>query len=432
MSLKIIKFNPLVTRIAVIAVVAAGALFGFRFVSWSFANALAENGLDPKVAESRALAAWLPQISPADPQTHIAAARYFERTFETDDLGRVMVEYEAAAAAGPADYRVWLLLARARDRTGDVSGAEDAYRRAHDLAPNYSAVNWAYGNSLLRHGQPEEGFRLVAAAAAADHQYRAQAAVTALQVFDNDPIKARRALGETPEMDAIFAEVLASQKRFAEAAASWSRIPESERATIFIESGRRLSTSARAANEFRIGALIAADTIPDGSERPETGKLINGGFEQGIKLRDPQPFEWLVAEGTEPQIGLSEGVRRSGRYSLFLTFNSFETANSFRSIAQLVPVEPGGVYDFSGFYRADLTTKAEFRWEIVEALSSRQIAVTEPLGFAGDWTTMKVRFTVPPTTDGIVIRFVRLNCSSGACPVTGRMAFDDLALTRVS
>jgi hypothetical protein len=300
------------------------------------------------------------------------------------------------------------------------------------LAPNYAAVKWAYGNFLLRLGDADRGFRLVAEAAGSDQAYRTPALQTTLQVFEGNPLRARQALGATPEVDAALTEVLAAQQRFPEAAASWARIANNEKFAKFSYSGGRLIAEARAANEFRIAASVAADLTPDGTERPEVGKLVNGGFEGGIKLRDSGPFEWNIAEGAEPRIGLSEGVLRTGRFSLFFTFNSFETANSFRPVTQLVAVEPAAIYEFSGFYRADLKTKAEFRWEITQAASGQQIAVTEPLTFAGDWTTFRVQFSVPATVDGIVVRFIRLNCGTGACPVAGRLVFDDLSLTKVS
>ena len=61
--------------------------------------------------------------------------------------------------------------------------------------------------------------------------------------------------------------------------------------------------------------------------------ISNGSFENGLKLRNAGLFEWQIAEGGEPQIGLSESVKRTGRYSLFLTFNSFQ-AVEFRTVWQ--------------------------------------------------------------------------------------------------
>ena len=58
-----------------------------------------------------------------------------------------------------------------------------------------------------------------------------------------------------------------------------------------------------------------------------------------------------------------------------------------------------------------------------------ELGATPPLELNGDWATMKAKFTVPANTDGIIIRFVRTGCGGGACPVTGKMSFDDLSFT---
>ncbi len=175
---------------------------------------------------------------------------------------------------------------------------------------------------------------------------------------------------------------------------------------------------------------IYGDLMGDAGEKPVTGGITNGGFETPLKIRNPGLFEWQLAEGSQPEIGLSESVKRSGRYSLWLSFDAFE-ASEFCSISQPIAVEPGATYAFEGYYRAEIKSKAAFRWEILDH-DGKSIGATEPLALNGDWASMRATFTVPTGTDGIILRFIRTGCgTTGACPVSGRMSFDDLSLKQL-
>jgi len=103
----------------------------------------------------------------------------------------------------------------------------------------------------------------------------------------------------------------------------------------------------------------------------------------------------------------------------------------FRDISQLVAVEPGARYELELFYRPDLTMKSSLKWQILNAATQAPIAATQPLTLAGDWIRTAVSFSVPSDTDGIVIHLVHDGCTGGACPITGKLVFDDISLRRL-
>ncbi len=427
--MKIIKFEPRFAHIVFIVAAILCVVIAWSFAKWNFANASSMR-IDTTRPESKIIVDWLINAAPDDPQPHYAAAFLYEATFDPDDLTRSLTEYETATALSPNNYVWWLNLGKARDRSGDESGAESAFRKSLELAPTYAAVQWAYGNSLIRHGKTDQGFTLMAKAAAADPQYAGPAASIAMQLFDGNISEVRRALGDSPDTNVAIANNLVNQKLYNEAYEAWSKLTPDDKRIKFKETGQRLQTLFTDAKNFRLAALVKGDLLTDGGERPVIGQISNGGFESGVKLRDAGIFEWQISEGSDPQIGLSEGIKRSGNYSFWMTFNTFEAA-SFRSVSQIVAVVPGAAYEFTVMYRADLKTKAAFRWEIADASTSARIAATEPLALAGDWTTLKVNFTAPANSDGVFIRFVREGCGSGACPVTGKVTFDDLSLRQL-
>ena len=398
-------------------------------MKWNFVNTIAYR-IDPQVPGIERVTDWLAESSPADPQTHLSAALVYERTLDPKDLARSLREYETAAALSPHDYQRWLDVGKARGLNGDVDGAGQAYARAMELAPNYSSVQWAYGNFLLRSGDSERGFVLIGKAAAANADYSRPAIVTALQILDGNIDQMRAALGDNENTNAALAAMMASQNRFDEAADAWSRLAAEKRYDKYRTLGSSLIEQMTRAGKFRAAARMASDLQPNEADRPIIGQVQNGGFENGVKPRNPGLFEWRIAEGTHPQIGLSEGQTHGGRYAVFLLFNTFETA-AFRDVSQTVAVEPGAEYELELFYRSDLKTSAALKWRVVDAGTKLAIADTPAMAQSVDWSSLKVRFNVPATSDGIVIQLARDGCFGPACQMNGKLMFDDFSLKRL-
>ncbi len=427
MSLVLLRTEPRLAKAIFVVLTAASVLLLWFSVRWHFANAVASK-LDEKRPESKLVIDWLIGLGPTDPQTHYSAAAIFEKTFDPNDLQRSLLEYETAAALSPHNYRMWVNLGRARNLNGDVAGTEAAFMTALELAPNYSQVQWAYGNFLIREGRTEEGFRLASMAAEANVDLAQNAVALALQLFDGDISRVRTTLGDGPALNAAMVTSLAAQERFADAVDSWKRLPI-ERRDAFGQLGEKLFEQLLAKNQYRLAAQVLSDLDPEA--KPEVGVVSNSSFENGVKLRGARTFEWQIADGTEPQIALSESQKRTGKFGLLLVFNSFE-ASQFRTFSQTIAVVPDTEYEFEGFYRSDLKTAAVMKLEIAEASTGNVITATNPLALAGDWARVSVRFKVPGATDGITIRLVRENCTGSACRIAGRLSFDDLTIHRIN
>jgi tetratricopeptide (TPR) repeat protein len=425
-ALKIIKINSAPARLALIAVAVAAIVSAWFFGKWNFANAVAER-IDTAQPEAKSVAEWLISLAPNDPQTHFAAGRTFEKTFDPGDLDRSLAEYERAAALSPNHYVMWLNVGKARSLNGDAGGALSAYAQALRLAPNYASVQWAYGNALIRQGRADEGFAMIAKAAAANPDYARTTALTALEMFDGDLTRVRSALGDSDLMSASLAAVLAKQGRFDEAVEIWSRIGDrSAHQKLGISLIEQLAT----ARKYQLAARISAGQQGEGAEKPESGKILNGGFETNIKLRDAGLFEWQIAAGAKPQIGQAEGGAHGGRYSLIFVFDTFATTD-FRSISQIVPVEPGAEYELELFYKSDVKSSASLRWEIADAANLATIAAAPPITPAGEWTSTKVKFAVPAGADAVIVRLGRDGCNGPSCPFSGKVSFDDLSLRKL-
>ena len=427
LPLKIIKTDPRIARTIIVAAAIFFAIVCWFFVKWNFANTIASR-LDTSRPETRILADWLTQTAPDDPQTHYGAALVFEKTFDTEDLKRSLSEYEQAAALSPNNFLMWLPLGKARNLNGDTEGSLAAYRRALDLAPNYSSVQWALGNALVRQGKVDDGIALVGKAASTSKDYSGPAASLAFLLFDGDLAKIRQNLGDNDNTNSALVAILIERGRFDDAVAAWEAIPD--RQINQRQFGTSLAAKLATAKRFRLAAHVLSDLAEAATEKPITGAITNGGFEDGVKLKNAGLFEWQIAEGAQPQIGLAEGQAHSGKYNLWMIFNTFETA-AFRSVAKTVPVEPGAEYEFEVFYRSDMKTAPTLKWEIADASSTFAITSTPAMVPTTEWTSVKTRFITPPGTEAVIIRLARDGCIGPSCPMNGKLSVDDFLLRRL-
>ena len=102
--------------------------------------------------------------------------------------------------------------------------------------------------------------------------------------------------------------------------------------------------------------------------------------------------------------------------------------SEFRQISQTVVVEPGRTYLFEAFYKQELTGAGALRWEILDASENNVLATTDVGANAAGWQPLRAKFTVPQSSDAVIIRLALVNCISSVCPMSGKIWFDDISL----
>jgi len=428
LAVKVFKLKSSLAPVVWLAVALIAIGFAYVCTRSFFLNTLATR-LDLTDPAAGIVVDGLTEADANDPRSHLLAGVYYEKTFDAADLDRSLAEYERAVDLSPSDYTFWLAVAQAKDRLGDADGAEAAFRRSTELAPNYASVQWAFGNFLVRQGRGEEGFPMIAKAAAANPQFAGPAVSVVVQMTGGDIAKTRSLLGTDPGVNAALTSTLASQKRYADAIQTWSAVPIELRQSTYRQTGQDLMNTLMSARQFRAAAIIAGDLADNGAVKPVTGQIVNAGVGGGVKLRSTAPFDWQIADGPEPQIGLSETQKHDGRYALSLLFTQFR-AGTFREVSQQVPVEPGARYKLTVWYKSSLKTEAKFQWLVMEIAGARSFGSTSMLGPTDDWTQVSADIVVPSDVDGVKLMLVRSNCTSAACPTSGTMFFDDISLTK--
>ncbi len=421
MAIKSIKLNTTTLRLIVPVLAIICVISAFVFAKWYFAQTIASRSIYKEISE------FSIELAPSDPQTHFSSAVLHEKTFLPDDLTKSLAEYEQAVALSPADFLLWFELGKARERNGDMPRAEAALRKALELAPNYSQVQWTLGNFLLREGKSDEAFAEIRKAAEGDKNFANPAILGAWQLFQGDAAQIKKYVGDSVNLKAALATTLAKEKRFDDALEVWKSLPETARKVDFRSNSDEIYQKMIEAKKYRAALQIYSQINESDDKKFVLGQITNGGFERDTP-KTPSVFEWQIAEGVEPQIGVDNTQKHGGSISLKLIFNTSE-GKAFRSIMQSVAVEANKRYVFETFYRSELKTGTTVKWEIVNTSDGKVLAATEPIAENADWMSLKTEFVAPAETEAVTIRLVRVACNATLCPISGKLWFDDFSLT---
>lgn len=373
------------------------------------------------------------RLAPDDPQAHYTVGVYARRSFEPAALDETVREFERATALAPHDYRLWMELGRAREQAGDAAGGERALRRARVLAPNYVMPRWYLGNLLLRAGRDEEAFVELRGAAESDPTLRGPIFASVWSIFDGDVARVTAAIAGSTSVRGELVTYLIGQKRTDDAVKLWATLSPQDR------------RAQRAAGDALVGALLAEKRInaalsvfreaaAEGEgARVAAGQVTNGGFEDDAAAAGRNAFDWSVTPVAQAQTGVDSSARHSGARSLRVSFNA-PSSIQYANVVQLVAVEPGARYRLEFFVRTEsLKTVASLLVDVVSAKQGGAAIATSAPAPAGtnDWQQVGLEFTAPRDADGVVLFIRRQPCKDEACPIFGKIWYDDFSLQRV-
>lgn len=362
-------------------------------------------------------------LTPSDPEARYARA--VALSFAGDGPGALR-EYERAAALRPRDYFLWLAVGSAREQAGNMEGALAAYREGVRLAPHYAQPRWLLGNALFRAGRREEGFAEMRRAARSDPQLLPAFADLAWTSTGGDPAGVEQIV--RPEDGAAhlaLARLLFRKGRAAEAAGhlrSAGEVADEDRRSLL----RELLSSKRYREAYQVW-LGGREAEGGGA-----GALFDGGFEGGVGL-DEAGFGWRVAHDAPGLVASLDGAeRREGARSLLLEWRG-NADPSLQAVSQLVPVEPGGRYRLNFSARtADVVTGGPPVVVVGDAAGGGRLAESAPLGKgAGVWSDYSVEFATGAGVTAVVISLRRQSCSTGPCPMFGKVWLDAFGLRRL-
>lgn len=425
-QLKLINLRALPLRLLIVIPVGIALLLTWYGIRWCLAKSIAESAPDIETARM-ALA-----LGPDDPQTQYTLAVLNNRSFLPEETAESLRRYEQAAALSPHDYRLWLELGSAREHSGDVAGAERAFRQSAQLAPNYSTPRWLLGNLLLRQEKWDEAFAELRRAGDADPTLRPQVFNLAWRVYGENVQAVTAAVGNSGAARAQLAEYLVAQKRVDDAVRLWSSLSAEEKIAQR-STGEGLMKTLFEKHQYRRVLDVYHDITENNGQGPSLGHLINGGFENEVGPPGANLFDWQVVQIPQTQMRLDAVVSAGGKRSLRIVFNA-PSALEFKNVSQFVAVESGATYRLDFVVRTeDLKGSSTLQVEVVDAGNpARVLGVSEPAPNGNnEWRPVSLQFTTPAETEGITIRLSRPQCLAAVCPVFGKIWYDDFNLQRV-
>ncbi|MEO8433453.1 MAG: hypothetical protein ABI596_01040 [Pyrinomonadaceae bacterium] len=404
-----------------------GAWFALR---WYTGNMLAEYG--PGVEEDGiAIAQSAVRLAPRDPVPRWKLARLEEKSFTPKELDAAVKHHAEAVSLSPSDYRLWMDFGRALELSGNGVQAELAFRHAVELAPAYSYPRWYLGNLLLRTGRTDEAFTELRAAAESASQLRTQVFSLALQVFGQDSVGIKNAIGPSRDLRASLTSYLISNRRLDDALGLWNSFSPEEKQNQYAV-GEDLLKAFAAAKRFHAALELARELAPDDNVKPAMNQVFNGGFEIGQGASGAGVFGWQLVTVPQAQTSIDSNQYHGGRRSLRLVFKSSSNL-TLNTVAQLVVVEPQTQYKFGFYVRTDdLRSGGTPAFEIVDETDGTLLGASPPLSpGTGGWLQINIGFGTKAKTEAIRIRINRASCGSDpVCPIFGTVWYDDFNLQR--
>ena len=419
--------RALPVRIALIAAVILALIFGWFAVRWQLGNMLAElTAITSPNAQSVARLAT--DFAPRDP-----LANWLFANTETDPLTPAKLSgsiksFEKIVRLSPYDFQWWIELGRAREQAEDLTGAEKAYVRAVEIAPNYTYPHWQLGNFYLRQDKPDEAFSELKKSAETSGLYREQVFSIAWDYYEQDTARIERLMGDSPAVKAGLAKYYAGKERAADSLRIWNLLSDEEKQT----NAPVAKIIAQALYEKRFFRQAVEFVRQIGIETNAKAETVqNGDFEKPLADANENYFGWNISSISKMDVKPDPTKKHEGSRSLRVSFNGFTDPTLF-NISQYVVVEAGVKYQLSFWLRAENLRSAGMPLlEINNANDDRGIVTTKPFPTEQkDWQQFKLTFTAPQNAEAIYIRTARDYCGAD-CPIFGTFWYDDFKLEKI-
>ncbi len=228
-------------------------------------------------------------------------------------------------------------------------------------------------------------------------------------------------LERRPEAYGPFLRYLIRRKRLDDIQRAWQGLPHDQISdaekidlcNVFIRNGR-YGFAQRVWDELRY-------------DQRDTGIIHNGDFEQGLRKGC---FGWVTGRAEGVRVYLQEEVSFSGRRAVAVSFDG-EHNPGITLLRQVVPVEEGSSYLFTGYIRTEgITTTNGLFYELTgyrcrgPALRSAVFTGTNP------WTEIRMEFTVPEGCEALLLSVKRARSRKFNNKIKGEAWVDSTALVK--
>jgi len=347
-------------------------------------------------------------LVPGDGEAWDRVGHFRQWDLADPDPALALEDYKRAVQDDPLSAHYWMDMASAREETGDIAGAREAFERAQAVYPISAEVAWNYGNFLLRLEDYPEGFGQIREAIRADPALLPLAISRTWRSNRDVNLLLDRVL--PANVDAYFQALnFFSESRQAEAGlAVWQRLiglgksfPVA-RTFPFLD---ELILDDRAEDARLVwGQALTAAGLPNEESRGNS-VIWNGDFARDF-LNGGLDWRW------EPRLGAAidfdAAAPPHGARSVRLDFGG-GTNVGLDEPTQFVPVEPARNYHFHAYMRTEsITTESGLRFVVADAHSGGTTTlITENMTGSRPWTAIEGDVTTGPRTHFLRVSLYR-------------------------
>ncbi|HUS07945.1 MAG TPA: carbohydrate binding domain-containing protein [Bryobacteraceae bacterium] len=348
------------------------------------------------------------------------------RTLGLLDFPRGIAEYRRSLALNPYSSRGWLDLAAAYQMAGDARNQRLAMQTAVQVDPTTPSVAWEVATFYIVQGDVQSAlphYRTVLRSqssetrAVLDVLWPASAHNAAVILADVLPPDVQ------PHLE--FLRFAVEQKDINAANQIWQKMitlsgPVDVGGTL--PYFQLLLDSHHPDQAMTAWKQLAASQPSINQYQPTPDNLIiNGDFE------DPMlggGLEWSFRRQPNLDLKVDSLEFHSGNRSLAAIFDQGSAPSL--GIAQLVPVEPGGEYDFSVFAKSDeITTASGPRICISDAYSGQRYFLSDDQRGTTGWKEIRSVFRLRPETTLLKVEVIR---EPNQALIRGKLYLDDFTL----
>lgn len=400
-------------------------IFAWFSVRWQIGDMIGEL-TSPGEEGAAEIAKAAIDLAPSDPRSRWVLGAVLRSDLSGESSAASVAQITDSVRLSPYQPRWWSELGRSLEQAGDNDRAERAFKRAVELAPEYTLPNWQLGNFYLRRSRTDEAVGPLKKAAEHSNLYRGQVFTIAWNYFGSDPQMIEQFSNDRPDVKAGLVTFYSNMDRAEDAIRVWNTLSEEEK-------GKFTKTAENAAKKLFLqrsysGAIeFARQSGIDKNVRP--GVFTNGDFESGLRDKGQHIFDWTITRpDNKVDIGIDSAVAHGGKRSLRVNFRTL-VKPIFVVFDQVVGVRPGSRQRIEFWLRTEnLRSGSMPLIEVLSGQDDKVIAVSDPFPVGtNDWRQFAINIEVPKDTDGIRIRTGREACGP-ECPISGIFWIDDFTI----
>ena len=346
-------------------------------------------GLESRVVASKSYTMGMAKSLAAFPDV---LARLGSEAWSRQDFSTAIELYRKAVGVDPLKGRAWLALAEAEKANGNLDGARKILDYVHGLGER--TLRWTWSETLLALDlgvYPVVWENLNRMIGNRRHTADSLQLVDALLASEPGVAVARL---EDRNLPTYMGWLI-----------RWGRL---DQALAVREQMARKGISDPKADAWLSARLLGQKRVDEALSLGETktGGLTNPGFEADFT---GGPFDWRFSRrGSGWQTERVSGIASEGGYSLSIAFDGKQNG-SFAHLTQIIPVEPGGSYRLTAWWKGDGITTDQGPFLDIYGHDAKGLYVKGPmLSGTKDWEELSIDFTPPKNCHAVVVRLRRV------------------------